>query len=581
MSVFYQQACAVILIVFLGYLSWQIHSIAKNHLDESIRSGNPNGGWRRPARLGAENSAQEEQTSGQPGFFRYWWNQFAKGYSCLKVLFLRIREPETLRRFGVDMLIGAAVSVGMCMFCNYTDGGSDLYMTTFISMYLVVLGMLFLFTETVRGSRIISISCAVLILTGVALQVLLYLSPLAAMTSYHIEHPRKMVTFSLLAIFAAIIMFPMLRAVCTAERRTTVVVVLNLLLVGLYAVVLVFGKEVNNAKSWLNLGFMQFQVSEVTKTLSFAIMALEFTNDRYSHRWRCVHATATLLVNVGALALMNEFGTLCVVGVVYLLLALAYQKDLKTLFVVFLMLAVMAFCAYKICEGWYYTLYPEELQTEQAEQPEPAATEPTATEPAPTEPSPTGEVKEEPDTREKIMGLGALIYEKFDERFRVMLKEEGVNEDDEGYQIKQARNALMIADWFGSPYEVHIPEIKSDFIFPYLLLRMGVVYGCLVLLLVLLVLLVGVLRSMANPVVGEASVSLAFVLGIVVQALIAAASSTDNFITIGIPFAFLAYGGSAEIMNVFMLVFILYATRSEKLGAPRNSERRLPRRREV
>jgi cell division protein FtsW (lipid II flippase) len=96
---------------------------------------------------------------------------------------------------------------------------------------------------------------------------------------------------------------------------------------------------------------------------------------------------------------------------------------------------------------------------------------------------------------------------------------------------------------------------------------MGVVFGILVLLILLNMLVTGAVGCLRNTNSGEAAVGLAFLFGIVVQSVIAAASATGYFITIGLPFAFLAEGGTATLTNYTMAVFILYVTGCHTLAA--------------
>lgn len=582
MSVFYQHLCAVIVCVLLLLMARMVYKSFKSQLqaiaDDSDRDRSAR---RRPNRNGFQNELEPDE---QVGFFRHWLSQFGDGFACLKVLLLRCTEVSRLTQWGIDMVIAAILSVVMCIFCTHTEGGSDLYMTTFIPILLFVLGAMFLFSETVGGTRTVSLPCALLILCGVALSVLLYLSPMAAYKSYHIEHPRKVVTFSLISVYTAIFLFPFLRAVCRSERRTSASVILKLLLCALYLVVLIFGKEYNNAKSWLDLGPVQFQVSEVTKTLAFALMGLELTNTKFRPAVRCTCATVTLLINVLALALMNEFGTLVVVGVVYIVLSLIYLPKLRSLYIAIVLLAILAVTGLLICRSWYYienpvVEEPSETQVQEAQVQQTEATVPTVAEDS----AEAGEEAPEKSLKEKVIHKGSLIYEKFIDRFNVMIGSEEVDKDAEGFQVGQAKIALIISSWGPSRYEVTIPEAKSDFIFVYLLLRMGIVFGYVVLLSMLLMLCVGMRRCLANPLTGEASVAVAFLTGLVSQSLIGAASSTGNFITIGIPFAFIAYGGSTTMMNYIMLLFILYASRTEALTRPENKirQRQKPSREEV
>ena len=65
------------------------------------------------------------------------------------------------------MLLIIGASVGMAWLCNYSNGGVDLYMTTFMTL-MYVLVVLVLFARCVDGARGVYLPCCVMILCGIA-----------------------------------------------------------------------------------------------------------------------------------------------------------------------------------------------------------------------------------------------------------------------------------------------------------------------------------------------------------------------------------------------------------------------------
>ena len=171
-----------------------------------------------------------------------------------------------------------------------------------------------------------------------------------------------------------------------------------------------------------------------------------------------------------------------------------------------------------------------------------------------------GEKKEEKSLAEKAISLGDKIWRKFKLRVDLVLHPDTVDPLDGGYQTAKAQNALSLSTALGSRYEVDIPVVQSDYIFTFLVLKMGVVYALIVLMAMLLMLVTGLQGCLANPKSAVAAVGVAFTLGMVIQSLIAAASATGAFIVIGLPFSFLSDGGTAAVTNYMMAVFIIYAT---------------------
>ena len=98
-------------------------------------------------------------------------------------------------------------------------------------------------------------------------------------------------------------------------------------------------------------------------------------------------------------------------------------------------------------------------------------------------------------------------------------------------------------------------------------MKMGMIFGILVIVLLLVMLCMGSMGCLKNRNNAEASVGLAFLLAITLQSLVAAASASGLFIMIGMPFAFLAEGGSASVMNYVMVMYLLYVIRGKEAHA--------------
>lgn len=459
---------------------------------------------------------------------------------------------------AADMVLVALVSLAMAYYCSAKQGGLDLYMSTFIPLLGVML-LVFWFTETMGSSRVIAFSAALLIFIGMGLQILLKLpaeDPAAA---------SELVIYALVSVVLGLLAVPVIRLFCCELRRDQAVFILNMLVVGVYLVLVAAGKEVNGTKAWLVIGGRSFQLTEVAKTLSCAIFALQFTDEtvrvkgeatevRRSDR-RLWNALVTLGINGVFLLWINELGTLCVLGLVFFVLAMTYLSSVKKLIAMVLVCCILVAIVLAGCYLCYNIKNP-------AESAEPAETTQTVQTDSGDE---TGQAEEKQHGR--IVNLGARIYKKFKIRMDLMFAPETVDPYNEGYQTMRARAALLMAGWLGSAYEVSVPVVSSDFIFAYLVMKMGVLFGMLVILLVLAMLCIGTLGCLRNRIHAEASVGFAFLLAITLQSLVAAASASGLFVMIGMPFAFLAEGGSASVMNYVMLMYILYVNRSRQAAS--------------
>ena len=491
-------------------------------------------------------------------------NTVAEAGGFMSGIFRALSTREVLGRIAVDMLVIALVSALLAIFAGSTIGGLDIYMSTFLPMLGVMLA-LFAFTEAVNGSRVLAVITGILILTGVLLQSLLKLSKMAPSAS-------ELVTFAVISMCAGIIGCFFLRMFAEKFPRKVAMWLLGLAVAGIYAVLFVFGKEVAGTTAWLIVGGFSFQLTELTKVMTLLFYGLVFTDQDLTPDKRLVLTLIILAVNGVALLLLNELGTLCILGLAFFLMGWIYLPDVRKLVALALVLVLLASLVLGLCflcnKALHPAVAPEATETtapaettaptEAAEATE--ATAPAETTPA-TEPAGgSGEEKEEKSLAEKAISLGDKIWRKFKLRVDLVLHPDTVDPLDGGYQTAKAQNALSLSTALGSRYEVDIPVVQSDYIFTFLVLKMGVVYALIVLMAMLLMLVTGLQGCLANPKSAVAAVGVAFTLGMVIQSLIAAASATGAFIVIGLPFSFLSDGGTAAVTNYMMAVFIIYAT---------------------
>ena len=437
-----------------------------------------------------------------------------------------IRSGGTARRTAGDMILVFLISIALACFCNIKEGGPDLYMETFLPM-MGVLTIIILFTEALGCSRQIALSVAVLILTGVTIQIVLRL-PVSGDTA---DAARDLVLYAMISILFAIAVLPIMCAVTSGRmdtRRT--VQFLNLMMIGMYLFLLAFGRTHNGTTAWIGIGGMEFQLTEAIKVVAMLNMALAFQDRTMEGNRRLRLAVITLGINGVFLLAVNELGTLCVLGVVFFALGVSFLPKLRRLMVIVIGLAAAAALVLLVCRYCYLMKYPDPETMEAADV-------------------------------NGVVDLCARIYGKFELRMDLLLDPDSVDPNNGGYQIRKARESMVLSKWLGSAAEVAIPVAESDYVFCYLILKMGVVFGVTVLILLLSMLLTAVRECLRNPIGAEGAVGYAFMLGIVVQALLAAASSTGYFLTVGVPFAFLANGGSATLTNYAMVIFVLYATR--------------------
>ncbi len=100
---------------------------------------------------------------------------------------------------------------------------------------------------------------------------------------------------------------------------------------------LVFGKEVNNAKSWLGFGSVGIQPSELSKVCYILFLArfLENTKGDYSF-FRYLKAIVIMVIPMGLVLVQPDMGTACVYIAIFLFMC--FISDIPVRFIVFTLL---------------------------------------------------------------------------------------------------------------------------------------------------------------------------------------------------------------------------------------------------
>lgn len=438
---------------------------------------------------------------------------YARALDCVTQGFQR---RDTLRMIGMDALLLLLVSVIFGLFCATYDGGAELYLGCVLPVLLSLLALSAV-TEAMGGDRIYALLASVLILLGVCLQTLLLL-PIDP------ESPpstASLALFNLLGVLGGLGTAPfflwLVRRPCCGKRYRLWALVL-LLYAGLR---LLPGQ--NGAYAWITLGGMSIQVTEVLKLLVIVALARRFASVG-DDRQRLRQAGFIFLVNALGMVLINELGTLFVISVVFLLMAFLTLKHLRGLMGALTLCVLLAAAALAVCWLCY-------KQT-------------------------AGQ-----DTGGLVGGL-AEIYDKVSTRFGILTNADSAT-NDQLYQARQARNALLTSSWFGAKYRVYVPVQESDYILVYLCQTMGVLFGILAVVLMMALSLRGVIapaQSRSQP-LALLGVGLSLILA--VQAGLAALSSLGLIPIVGLPFPFLAKGGSAAVIHWCMLLLVLCTGRQE------------------
>lgn len=494
---------------------------------------------------------------------------------------------ERLKHINLRSYIGKAASaLAICfafaLFSLLRNGVGNMYMSVFIPIFIAD-ALIILYGEIYCSQSWMSLYIAFLLTAGTALQIFM-LPPDSSDTNSQII---KTVMFVFAAIILGLIFTPWLAYICADNRnKRKLRILLIALTVLLYLVLLVFGTETNGTKAWLYLPFnLSLQLTDFIKVITMCVFALCISDNALSEKKKAIVMFSVLCLNALFLVIINELGTLLIIGLILFLLQIIYLKSVKALLAELAIIVVIctvvlgsSYLVYNAVSGSVSQITAEEAARIEAENTRKVNDYLHSQDPnigyedlQKDEPANEAKVEENDETSQKpesmpqkVINRYARIYPKISSRFTVLFHSANASQDDT-YQIDNAFKALATSDWFGTPRGSlgSVPEINSDFIFIDLVVRIGIIGAALVLLSMAVILIETVIRLRVNHNPCETSLAKAFIFCIVFQSLICCCSNLGIAPIVGLPFAFLSNGGTALTINVLICFFAMYAIRKE------------------
>lgn len=103
----------------------------------------------------------------------------------------------------------------------------------------------------------------------------------------------------------------------------------------LFIATLIFGKTVNGARNWLQIGGFAFQPSEITKILFVMFLACYFSRSSWTGSFMGIKPKWITLIGtylfIGFLVLQRDWGTILVLFSIYIFMIYVYEQDYKFL----------------------------------------------------------------------------------------------------------------------------------------------------------------------------------------------------------------------------------------------------------
>ena len=278
--------------------------------------------------------------------------------------------------------------------------------------------------------------------------------------------------------------------------------------------------------NWLSVGSLfTFQPSEFNKGIYVLILAGLLCTKENPGRKRVIAALLITLVNLGFLGMQGEFGTFLLILCTFLCMVFLFVPDIRVFGVIFLTLigscgAVVALCSFllRVTGG---------------------------------------------ESNIGFIAFGLRQIHKIQNRFVYWL-DPASDAQGAGYQILQARKALLNSDLFGSDTTTALINPTNDMVFPALTERCGLLIALTVCLLFGLLVIRGtrIYFSCADRYHQAVAAGLTFQL--ILQAFIIIGGSIGLLPLTGITLPLISRGGSS-LMSTFVFLAVILVISSGNL----------------
>lgn len=383
-----------------------------------------------------------------------------------------------------------------------SDGRGNAYLYACVPLIVIIFGG-WLIVSRMRGDIALFLDAAMLLTFGAMIQCMLLQEN---------EPPVSLIVQIILSMVAAVVCGLIYKKVpgIASARGTTLLFVLSILL---YLITLGAGASAaDGVTNWVRIPLLgTVQPSEFIKVFYVLIMAgLLCTTENPSPR-RVLAAAGVTFVNLGFLALQGEFGTI--------LLIIATSICLMFLFVDTKMFAIY-FGFWAICGGAGIAIVRVVYAA-------------------------TGGESSNFFLRQFIK-----IYN------RIFITAES-DPTGSGYQVYQARKALLNSHFFGSDTTTYMPNSSNDMVFPALTERCGLFIALAVCLLFAFLLIRGTRIYFRNKDRYHACVAAGLVCQLVLQSYIIIGGSIGVLPLTGITLPLVSRGGSSLMSTCIMIALIL------------------------
>nr|WP_296189918.1 FtsW/RodA/SpoVE family cell cycle protein [uncultured Anaerobutyricum sp.] len=407
--------------------------------------------------------------------------------------------------FLLECLLGIIVKI------KY--GNLDAYIGLLLPMLAVVI-VIFWYGTYKKADYIFLVICVVLQMMGIMMQCIIQKSKAGFALKEQI-----LLMVALVGAIAFMILYSKVLMKLSEDLKFKLLIAITVVT---YIVLLIFGKDTGGAKAWLLIGGFSIQPTEFIKLFAIFFFTLTFCNDEWEDKEKIKYGVGFLIINGICSVLIGEMGSFLIMLTVFMVYVILFLSSLKYA-VIFVGAGVgvggIGFGIGKLC-----TLYA---------------------------------------TKKNITGgVIAKLANKFD---LIMNRFNGLFHPEKVYQTFAARQGMALGGLLGNGMKstVDIPVSESDYIFPEIIMNIGLLCGVLIVILFAVLFIFGVRMYLKQTDYRNMGLIVGSLFYITVQSFLMFFGSTGFFIMTGVPISFISDGGTAMMVTFIMIGLIINANDNE------------------
>lgn len=289
------------------------------------------------------------------------------------------------------------------------------------------------------------------------------------------------------------------------------------------------GRNINGTRAWLVIGPLSLQLTELFKPLYVLFHAVLWQSS-LAHKKCFLFSCGMTFASAGLLLVINELGTLMVILLMWIILTFIYSEKLMDTAIVAGGTVLTVFGGYGVLALVYSRVNSKIL------------------------------------LGEKPSGISKKLYQiffKLHERvliFTDLDKYMDTYKDEASRQPIKAREMIMKGGLFGTTRRTTIPIEESDYAYVGLILRCGIVFAIVVLVLFFVIFCRSLLKSVRMENRFESVMVSGAALGLILPTFINVMGTTNFSFMTGIAVPFISHGGTNMLLSVFNVMLLIWGT---------------------